>query len=93
MDGKKEPPVYQRWTREDEAKLVELRKKEIDIADTAFGRHVATKKRELTAAVDQMDKDERAALKRKLEELDEALDEEEASEPATAPEPTNITAV
>ena len=39
---------------------------------------MATKKRELTAAVDQLDKDERAALKRKLEELNEALDEEEA---------------
>ena len=49
-----------------------MKKMEIDIKDTALGRHKALKKRECLAAVDDMDEDERAEFRRKLDMADSA---------------------
>ena len=47
-----------------------LKKMEFDIKDTALGRMVKIEKRKMDAVIDQMDKEERDNLRRKLEELD-----------------------
>ena len=41
IDGVREPPPYEKWSIENEAELVELKKKEINMGDTALGRHQA----------------------------------------------------
>ena len=41
------PPAYERWTDEEEQRLVALSAINIDISDTQYGREVALKKREL----------------------------------------------
>ena len=65
------PPAYCNWTIEDEAKFVELKKKEISMGDTAYGRLVAVRQREYSAAVDTMSKEDRDTLRTKLDGLDE----------------------
>ena len=45
------PPSYLKWTDVDEAQLVELKKREINIYDTALGRHQETNRRELKASI------------------------------------------
>jgi hypothetical protein len=55
----------------------------IALADTLFGRAVATRKRELEASVDFMSREERERMIRKLNELNE---EEEALATATGVE-------
>ena len=46
----KPPPLYARWTDEDEEKLVNLLAERLDISNTAYGRELALKERELEAA-------------------------------------------
>ena len=72
------PPSYEKWTEEDEERLMATAKSSLTLADTRFGREVATRKRELEASVDFMSREERERMIRKLHELNE----EEA--PATA---------
>jgi hypothetical protein len=72
------PPSYEKWTEEDEERLMATTKSGLSLADTRFGREVATRKRELEASVDFMSREERERMIRKLHELNE----EEA--PATA---------
>jgi len=67
IDEQRQPPSYDKWTDIDEAKLVDMKKMDIDIKDTALGRHKALKKRECLAAVDDMDEEERAEFRRKLD--------------------------
>ena len=71
MEEGLEPPPPRTWTPEDEAKLLAAKSSEIDIEDTALGRHKATLKRELDAAVDSMKEGERASLRRRLDEADQ----------------------
>ena len=71
VDEKTIPPAITPWTEADEANLIELKKYKIDMSETAYGRHVALKKRELTAAASHMGAS-------KIAELREALDEREA---------------
>ena len=71
----KPPPPYERWTEDDEQRLVSLQSEDvIGIEDTMFGREVALKKRELEAAVNHFTREERAAMRRKLKEMDDAED-------------------
>ncbi len=66
--SRKPPPSYERWTEDDEQRLVSLQSEDvIGIEDTMFGREVALKKRELEAAVNHFTREERAAMHRKLE--------------------------
>ncbi len=75
MASQKPPPPYERWTDEDEQRLVSLESEDvIGIEDTMFGREVALKKRELEAAASHFIREERAAMRRKLEAMDEAKD-------------------
>ncbi len=75
------PPPYKRWTDEDEQRLVSLQSEDaIGIEDTMFGREVALKKRELEAAASHFTQEERAAMRRKLEAIDEAKDAAVAAE-------------
>ena len=55
------------WTEADKANLIELKKYKIDMSETAYGRHVALKKRELTAAASHMDASEIAELRKALD--------------------------
>jgi len=79
------PPVIEKWTEQDEAALTELKKKEIDIADTALGRYKATKKRELEASLDDMSKEELVRLKRKVIAREESIPESPPPEEESAP--------
>jgi hypothetical protein len=73
--SQKPPPPYERWTDENEQRLVSLQSKDaIGIEDTMFGREVALKKRELEAAGRHFTREERAAMSRKSEAMDEAKD-------------------
>ena len=51
-----------------------------------FGRDVALKKRELEAAANHFTREERAAMRRKLEEMDDAEDAAEAAAAAVVEE-------
>ena len=68
------PPPYDKWAPEREEELVRLRKKDISMGDTAFGRVVEGKKRELNAVVKHHDRAERATLRAKLDALGTADD-------------------
>ncbi len=46
----------------------------MSIGDTAYGREVALKKRELEAVTDHLSREERDTLQRKLDALDTADD-------------------
>ena len=52
--------LYARWTDEDEEKLVNLLAERLDISNTAYGRELALKERELEAAAIKMIERERA---------------------------------
>jgi hypothetical protein len=73
------PPSYEKWTEEDEERLMATSKSGLTLADTRFGRAVATKKRELEASADFMSREERDRMIRKLT----VLNEEEALATAT----------
>ena len=77
------PPAYKRWTNEDEQRLVALHATNIDISNTQFGREVALKKRELEAAVDHFNREERDKLQKKWDAMD-AEDAEDAEEAITS---------
>ena len=70
-------PAYERWTDEEEQRLVALNTINIDISDTQYGREVALKKRELEAAADHFNREERDELQKKWGVMD-AEDAEEA---------------
>jgi len=82
-----QPPVYTKWTPADEAALEESKNREIDIGDTALGRRLDIRKRELSASVRKMTGEERSALRRKLDETDmeqAAADETDIAEAAAS---------
>ena len=53
-----EPPGFEEWTDEDEARLENLKTKPIAVGDTALGWHQELKKRELLVSVASMSKAE-----------------------------------
>ena len=63
-------PAYERWTDEEEQRLVALNVINIDISDTQYGREVAPKKRELEAAEDHFNREERDELRKKWDAMD-----------------------
>ena len=65
-------PHYARWTDEDERKLNAMKCDDISIGDTAYGREVALKKRELEAVTDHLSREERDTLRQKLNAMDAA---------------------
>ena len=71
------PPAYERWTDEDEQRLVALHATNIDISDTQYRREVVLKKKELEAAADHFNREERDKLRKKWDVMD-AEDVEEA---------------
>ncbi len=68
----KRPPDYDRWTAEEEERLVGLgvQGDTIDISNTQYGRKIALKKRELEAAANSMTWEERNTWRQRLDELD-----------------------
>jgi hypothetical protein len=74
------PPAYERWTDEEEQRIVALNAINIDISDTQYGREVAMKKRELEAAADHFNREERDELRKKWD----AMDVEDAEEAMTS---------
>jgi hypothetical protein len=69
-----------RWTDEDEQQLIALRSNVISIGDRMYGREVALKKRELDAAAHKLTREEREALRQKLDAMDAAeMDADEAN--------------
>jgi hypothetical protein len=68
----KPPPSYERWTNEDEQQLVALHSDVIGIKDVMFGREVALKKREMEAATSHFTREEREAMRQKLDAMDAA---------------------
>ena len=74
------------WTDADEAGLVALRNAPIEMADTSYGRFLATQKRDAERAYQHMDAEEREAFLRKLTEID-ADDAEDGQSPPSNPTP------
>jgi len=72
MESGKRPPDYDRWTAEDEERLVglEVQGDTIDISNTRYGCEIALKKRELEAAANSMTREERNTWRQRLDELD-----------------------
>ena len=68
--SEKAPPLFARWTNDDEERMNGLTTESISIADTHYGRHAALMERELEAAVDSMSRDKRNELRRKLDECE-----------------------
>ncbi len=71
-ESMKMPPPYERWTDEDEQRLIALQSNRIGIEDTMFGHEVVLKKRELEAVAGHFSREERAALIRKFDAMDAA---------------------
>jgi hypothetical protein len=70
MATMKPHPLYARWTDEDEEKLVNLSAERLDISNTAYGRELALKERELEAAAIKMGCEKRDKLRQTFDELD-----------------------
>ena len=71
------PPAYERWADEDEQRLVALHATNTDISNMQYRREVVLKKRELEAAADHFNREERDKLQKKWDAMD-AEDAEEA---------------
>ena len=67
INGVIDPPPYEKWSTENKTGLVELKKKLINMEDTALGRHQAVQKREMEASIDVMNSEERQIVSRKLD--------------------------
>jgi hypothetical protein len=74
------------WTDADEVGLVALKNAPIEMADTSYGRFLATQKRDAERAYQHMDAEEREAFLRKLTEIDADEAEKGQSQP-TNPTP------
>ena len=74
------------WTDANEEGLVALRNAPIEMADTSYGRFLATQKRDAERAYQHMDAEEREAILRKLTEID-ADDAEDGQSPPSNPTP------
>ena len=74
------------WTDADEAGLVALTNAPIKMADTSYGRFLATQKRDAERAYQHMDAEERVAFLRRLTEID-AADAEDGRSPPPSPTP------
>ena len=70
IDGVREPPPHGKWSTDNEAELVDLKKKEINMGDTALGRHQAVQKSEMEASIDVMNSEERQIVRRKLDMME-----------------------
>ncbi len=66
----KPPPLYVQWTDEDEEKLVNLSAERLNISNTAYGRELALKERELEAVAIKMGREKRDKLRLTFDELD-----------------------
>ncbi len=65
-----QPPAYERWTDDDEQRLVSMQTTSIDLSNTQYGRELALKKQELEAATDKFNWEERDAMRQKLDAMD-----------------------
>ena len=70
MADEQQLPAYERWTEDDDERLLALQRTNIDISDTQYGRELALKERELEAAAEKMSREKRDALRRKFDEMD-----------------------
>ena len=70
IDGVREPPPYEKWSTENKAELVDMKKKLINMGDTALRRHQAVHKSEMGASIDVMNSEERQIVRRKLDIMD-----------------------
>ena len=70
IDGVRYPPPYEKLSTKNEAELVELKKKEINMGDNALGRHQAVQKREMEALIDVMNSEERQIVRIKSDMMD-----------------------
>jgi hypothetical protein len=73
-------------TDADETGLVALRNALIEMADTSYGRFLATQRRDAERAYQRMDAEERVAFLRRLTEID-ADDAEGGQSPPSNPTP------
>jgi hypothetical protein len=74
------------WMDADKAGLVALTNAPIEMADTLYGRFLATQKRDAERAFQHMSPAEREAFLRRLMEID-AADAEDGQSPPTNPTP------
>ena len=68
-----QPPFLESWTTENEAELERLNNKYINMGDTAYGRLVELKKKDLTAALAKSTKKERDEWRAKIDLMDANL--------------------
>jgi hypothetical protein len=74
------------WTDADEAGLVALMNAPIEMADTSYGRFLATQKRDAKRAYQHMDAAEREAFLRRQTEIN-AADAKDGQSPPPGPTP------
>jgi hypothetical protein len=67
VDNNWQPPVFSRWTEDDERKLAEACETTIDIGHTALGRMEEMKKKELVLTTVTMSNDEFKVLRQERE--------------------------
>jgi hypothetical protein len=70
LASEKAPPLFARWTNDDEERMNGLTTESISITDTHYGQHAVLIERELEAAVDSMRRDKRNELRQKLDECE-----------------------
>ena len=70
LADEQQPPEYERWTEDDDERLLALQRTNIDIRDTQYGQELALKERELEAVAGKMSREKRDALRRKFDEMD-----------------------
>lgn len=77
----KDPPVYEKWSDAEEAQLIELQTKKVDLSDTALGREQGNIKQAAASLIRKMSKEERNEYLERLKEINDSL-EDDTPEPS-----------
>ncbi len=65
-----QPAEYQRWTDEDEQRLLALLTSKLGLTDTCYGHKLKCCQRELEVAIQHMSWDDQIAMRRRFDKMD-----------------------
>mmetsp|Transcript_17495 Transcript_17495/g.42058 ORF Transcript_17495/g.42058 Transcript_17495/m.42058 type:complete len:194 (-) Transcript_17495:107-688(-) len=75
-----QPPTYERWTADDEAKLEEMKEFKFGIEDTALGRRRETSKRQMFSSIAHFSPEEMVRARSMITEFEKARSPQNFSE-------------
>ena len=95
-----QPPTYEKWTADDEAKLEKMKEFKIEIEDTALGRRRETSKRQMFSSIAHFSPEEMVKARSMITEFEKARSPQNFSEesppsserPSTSPPRSELVA-